>query len=142
LWLYFLDHNAWLPEPRGIWIGGTGRADVIVRSAQPIAAFAVEIESPIATTVTLSAGGRPIVVEVPKEEVHLELEARGVRGPRTATGEYFYLLSAESSSRFVPSAIDPSNPDDRLLGAQLRFRPLDVASSPRQQEGRGAPAMR
>ena len=143
LWLYFLDHNAWPPERHGMWIAGGRRADVIVRHAHPIDAFAVDIESPIATTVTVSAGGRSVTVTLSSgKAAQVAVTARGVRGRRSEAGEYFYLLSAESSSGFLPSAIDGFSRDDRLLGAQLRFRPLDVASPPRQHEDRSTPPMR
>src|SRR5262249_57505456 len=60
--LYFLDENAWPPEPTGVaadgsrifsmWVSGAGRADVIVRAAWPIDHLEVEVESPIHTVGT------------------------------------------------------------------------------------------
>ena len=37
--LFLLDQHAWPPEPDGIWISGSGRADIIVRSVDALDHF-------------------------------------------------------------------------------------------------------
>ena len=129
--LYFLDENAWPPEPTGvnpdgsrifsIWISGSGRADIIVRSAWPIEHLLVDVESPIHTTLTLSAGSDPVTrTIVPKQIQSFVLKTSGVRG----FGDYDYLLTARSTGGFIPHLMEPGNNDYRNLGAQIRFKPV------------------
>jgi hypothetical protein len=125
LLLYFLDQNAWPPEPEGMWTSGAGRADIIVRSAEPIDHLAVEVESPIPTELRVAMGGRPVVVRLsPGRILTFDLPASGVRG----RAGYAYLLTTHSTEGFVPHLRDPRSNDYRNLGAQLRFRPI-IASS-------------
>jgi hypothetical protein len=126
LLLYFLDQNAWPPEPEGMWVSGGGRADILVRAVDPIDHLAVEAQSPIRTVLTVSLGagevrtalepGRPVTFQVPA--------GRGVRG----RDGYAYLMTAQSSEAFVPQVLAPRKdglpPDYRNLGAQMRFRPV------------------
>jgi len=129
--LYFLDENAWPPEPTAInpdgsrifsiWISGSGRADIIVRSAWPIERLQVEVESPINTTLTLSAGSDAVTKTlVSKQLQSFDLKTSGVRG----FGDYDYLLTARSSEGFIPHLMEPGNNDYRNLGAQIRFKPV------------------
>jgi len=129
--LYFLDENAWPPEPTAInpdgsrifsmWISGSGRADIIVRSAWPIERLQVEVESPINTTLTLGAGSDPVTKTlVPRQVQSFDLKTSGVRG----FGDYDYLLTARSSEGFIPHLMEPGNNDYRNLGAQIRFKPV------------------
>jgi hypothetical protein len=119
--LYFLDQNAWPPEPNGMWVSGAGRAEIIVRSASPIDRLEVEAESPIRTILTVSLGGAPVTTTIePKTVYTFTVSASGVRG----FGDYDYLMTAHSSEGFVPHLLEPANMDYRNLGAQLRFRPI------------------
>jgi hypothetical protein len=119
--LYFLDQNAWPPEPNGIWVSGSGRAEVIVRSATPIERLEVEAESPIHTVLTVALGGAPVTITMQPHQIYpFTVEASGVRG----FGDYNYLLIARSTEGFVPHLLEPANMDYRNLGAQLRFRPI------------------
>lgn len=119
--LYFLDQNAWPPEPNGMWVSGSGRADIIVRSAWPFERMAFEAESPIHTILTVALGSDPVTVKIEPGRVSLfEVKASGVHG----FGDYNYLLTARSTEAFVPHLLEPQNWDYRNLGAQLRFRPL------------------
>ena len=55
--LYFLDDHAFPPEPTGMWVAGDGRADIIVRTENPVHQLAFTAgPSPIATMLTISAG--------------------------------------------------------------------------------------
>jgi hypothetical protein len=130
--LYFLDENAWPPEPTGValdgsrifsmWVSGAGRADVIVRAAWPIDHLEVEVESPIHTVVTFSAGdGSVTKTLVPKQIERFDLKTSGVRG---YNADYACLLTVRSTEGFVPHLEDPNNGDYRNLSAQVRFRPV------------------
>jgi hypothetical protein len=132
--LYFLDTHASPPEPVGrradgstiwgIWVSGSGRADIIVRADFPIERLQVEAESPIRTTLTLTAGGAPVTVPLePHQPASVSVPASGVRGWR----DYDYLLTARSSDGFIPHLVDPASADGRNLGAQIRFTPIAAA---------------
>ncbi|MGE0704247.1 MAG: hypothetical protein AB7P22_09980, partial [Vicinamibacterales bacterium] len=121
LLLYFLDENAFPPEPDGMWVSADGRADIIVRAVDPIAHLEVEAWSPVVTTLSLSMGAGTTRVDLkPGEIARFNLPADGIRG----IADHRYLLTAESSEGFVPSARDPASQDHRHLGAQMRFRPV------------------
>ena len=125
LLLYFLDQNAWPPEPEGMWTSGAGRADIIVRSAEPIDHLSMEAESPIGTVLTVRLGGRPVTVILsPGSRLTFDVPASGIRG----RAGFVYLLTTRSSEGFIPHLRDPQSGDYRNLGAQLRFRPV-IASS-------------
>jgi hypothetical protein len=122
--LYFLDQNAWPPEPQGMWISGSGRADIIVRTVRAIDHLSFEAESPIPTVVTVGAGAGTMTVTLqPGKVASFDVPAAGVRGFR----DFNYLLTTHSSEAFIPHLIDATNPDYRNLGAQLRFRLVPVA---------------
>jgi hypothetical protein len=124
--LTFLDAHAWPPDCDqrtgqcvGMWISGAGRADIIVKTEEPVRRFAMTARSPIPTTLTISAGaGRTVVPLVPDKEVSFELPASGVRGYES----YECLLSAQSSDGFIPHLNDPASSDGRNLGVLLNFR--------------------
>ncbi|MGE3179031.1 MAG: glycosyltransferase family 87 protein, partial [Vicinamibacterales bacterium] len=121
LLLYFLDQNAFPPEPEGMWLSGAGRADIIVRAVDPIAYLSVEARSPIPTVLTLSMGaGRVTVPLAPGKPATFTVPADGVRDQFG----HAYLLQAQSSEGFVPHVVNPASPDYRNLSAQLRFRPV------------------
>jgi hypothetical protein len=118
--LYFLDQNAFPPEPSGMWVSGGRRSDILVRTVDPIDHLMVNAQSPIRTALTVSMGGPSVTVSlVPGMVATFDVPARGVR----ALESYAYLLSASSSEGFVPALFDPqaTPPDRRNLGAQMRF---------------------
>jgi hypothetical protein len=117
--LYFLDGHAYPPEPAGMWVSGAGRADIIVRTEDPIHRLAFTAVSPIRTILTISAGaGTSTIPLIPDKTVAFELPVSGVRGFKS----YEYLLSAQSSEGFVPHLRDPLSADVRNLGVLLNFR--------------------
>jgi hypothetical protein len=119
--LYHLDQNSWPPEPNGMWISGSGRSDIIVRTAFPVEYMQFEAESPVPTVITISLGGKPVTVALePRKTAYFSVPASGVRG----FGDYNYLMTTHSSEGFVPHLLEPANMDYRNLGAQLRFRPV------------------
>jgi hypothetical protein len=120
--LYFLDQNAFPPEPMGMWVGDH-RSDIIVRTEAPTDHLAVTAESPIKTALTVSMGGGSVTVSLePNQPVRFNVPARGVRDQRS----YAYLMSARSSEAFIPHLVDPKSTDNRSLGAQLRFSAVTI----------------
>lgn len=119
--LYFLDQNAWPPEPNGMWVSGAGRAEIIVRCAWPVDRIEVEAESPIHTVLTVALGAEPVTITIEPKKIHtFDVKAAGVRG----FGDYNYLMTTHSTEGFVPHLLEPANMDYRNLGVQLRFRPV------------------
>ncbi|MQA31145.1 MAG: DUF2029 domain-containing protein [Luteitalea sp.] len=122
--LYFLDQNAWPPEPLGMWVSGAGRADIIVRTVQPVHHLVVEAESPIRTVLTVAIGSGPVSVTLqPGRTEIFEVPAAGVPG----LNDYCYLMTTHSTEGFIPHLMNPQATDYRNLGAQLRFR---IAAAP------------
>jgi hypothetical protein len=118
--LYFLDQNAYTPDRGiGIWISGSGRADILVRSAQPLDHLTVLAQSPIATRFTVSAGGAATTVQTtPDRPVTFDVPVSGVNDPQG----FVCLLSAQSSDAFIPHLLDPESSDYRNLGVLMQFR--------------------
>jgi hypothetical protein len=117
--LYFLDKHAFPPEPDGMWISGSGRADIIVRAVDRIERFTITAYSPIRTTLTVSAGAAGVAVNLaPQGRATFDVDATSVRG----LNGYASLLSARSSDGFTPHLLDPSTPDARNLGVMINFR--------------------
>jgi hypothetical protein len=134
--LYFLDRHAWPPEEAGtnpdgstrhaMWISGGGRADIIVRCANPVYHFAVTVESPIPTVFTVSAGAAEKTITLqPSTRVEFLLPADGIRDVRS----YAYLVSARSSEGFIPRLMEPGNTDARNLGASMTLQAITDAVS-------------
>jgi hypothetical protein len=117
--LYFLDQNAWPPEPLGMWVSGGGRSDIVVRTVHPVDHLVIEAESPIRTVLTVTMGGKPVSVSLEPHKVQtFDVPADGVRG----LNDYCYLMTTHSTAGFVPRLVNPQINDYRNLGAQLRFR--------------------
>ena len=118
--LSFLDQNAWPPEPPGMWISGSGRAEIILRAERPVRHLFVEAESRIRTTVTVSLGGDEVTTVVEPKKMATFIVPAGSPVPGRY-GDSVYLMTTQSSDGFVPHLMDGS-PDYRNLGALLRFR--------------------
>jgi hypothetical protein len=129
--LYFLDRNAFPPEPVGttadgspifgMWVAATGRADVIVRTDFLFRTLQIEADSPIATDLSVSIGGATVHVPlVPGKVASFSVPASATPGWR----DYNYLLHARTSAGFVPRLLDPKSSDNRYLGANLRLSPV------------------
>ena len=122
LLLYFLDRNASPPEPEGMWVSADGRADIIVRSVQPMRHLAVDARSPIRTSLTMSLGAGDVRVSL-DPEVRAFFTIPAPAGIPGALGGYVYLMTASASDGFVPHT-RIGNRDFRNLAAQVRFRPV------------------
>jgi hypothetical protein len=118
--LSFLDQNAWPPEPPGMWISGSGRAEIILRAERPVRHLLIEAESRIRTTVTVSLGSDDVSVVIEPKKVTTFVVPAGSPVPGRY-GDSVYLMTTHSSEGFVPHLLDGS-PDYRNLGALLRFR--------------------
>jgi hypothetical protein len=121
--LYFLDERAYIPdriavEPRVVWVSGSGRSDIIVRTEGPLDHLKMTAESPISTVFTVSAGG-PVssIPIVPGQVASFDVPASGVRGLKS----YAYLLSVRSSEGFTEHLRTPASDDKRNLGVMIRF---------------------
>jgi hypothetical protein len=134
--LYFLDTHAFPPEPVGksidgsrifgMWVSGSGRADIILRSEQPLRRLDVVAESPIHTVFIMSAGSTASTVSLmPSNPVAFALPVSGVRG----LNSYAYLVSARSSDGFIPRLRDPLSRDGRNLGVLMRFQAIEDAGA-------------
>ena len=125
--LSFMDAHAWPPDCDqrtghcvGMWVSGAGRADIIVKTDRRVRQFTMTAWSPIATTLTISAGaGKQVFQLMPSKDMSFVLPSSGVRGYQT----YECLLSAQSSDGFIPKLVDPANSDPRNLGVLLNFKP-------------------
>jgi len=121
--LYFLDERAYIPdriaiEPKAVWVSGSGRSDIILRTEGPLDHLKMTAESPIRTVLTVSAGGPVTTVPiVPGQVASFDVPASGVRGLRS----YAYLLSARSSAGFTAHLLVPTSDDKRNLGVMIRF---------------------
>jgi hypothetical protein len=123
LLLYFLDHNAYLPEPPGIWVAGSSRADIIVRTPFRLQTLTLTLQAPVANTVTVSAGGPAASVDVnPGVPAIVSLEPDGVYARRS----WSYLLRVKTQDGFVPRLIESGSRDARFLGVAI-----DIAATPR-----------
>ena len=121
--LYFLDERAYIPddiaiEPKVIWVSGSGRSDIVLRTETPLDHLKMTAESPIRTIFTVSAGG-PVsrIPIVPGQVASFDVPASGVRGLKS----YAYLLSVQSSEGFTEHLRTPSSDDRRNLGVMIRF---------------------
>ena len=118
--LYYLDRNAFRPEPPGVWIVAERRADIVVRSGSRMAEATLRLVSPVANSVEVSLGGATEHVEldagVPRE---VSLRPEGVYARRS----WAYLLSVRSATGFVPRLVEPGSRDSRYLGVAVRIAP-------------------
>ena len=116
--LYFLDHNAHLPETPGIWIGGGARAELIVRSYESLSELRVTLQAPVDNTVTVELDGASQTVElVRRQPREVTFRPRGFHARRS----WAYLLAVRTAGGFVPRLADPRSRDRRYLGVAIRL---------------------
>ena len=125
LFLYYLDENAGLPEAPGIWVTGGARADLIVRTGEPLRALTVNLSAPLNNTVTVTVDGTSRSVDLRADRpVRLTLPVRGV----LAAGAQNFLISVTSRDGVVPRLFNPQSRDARFLGVRLRLAPHSAAA--------------
>jgi hypothetical protein len=136
---YFVDDNAFAPEGDAFWVRGESRADLLLRAPAMRAADDRDVSLRIrAFSIEVTNGGAPnhVVVAGGWDRIGLDLapgEARAVQvsagaavpyKPARFPTNFVYGLSVSSSAGFVPFLHDPSNPDNRYLGALIRVVPI------------------
>ena len=121
--LYFLDHNASLPEPSGIWVYGNRRADIIVRTPMELETITVTARSPIATEVSIDIGdGEGRIALEPGVPGTVTIRPGGVYSRRS----WAYLMQVTTRGGFVHRLIDPGSDDPRFLGAAISLTAVPV----------------
>ena len=122
--LYFLDRNASLPEPPGIWIYGNRRADIIVRNPVALDTITVRAQSPIATDLSVEIGGEGGRISLePGVPGLVTIQPRGVY----ARSSWAYLMRVSATNGFVPRLVEPGSEDGRYLSAAIT---LTATSTP------------
>ena len=134
LLLYYLDHNASLPEPPGIWVTGGRQADLIVRTDhRPLEAVQVTLTSRVANWVKVELGGDSISVELEAGRPRtVTLKPSGVYARRS----WAYLLSVEARDGFIPHLMEPDSRDQRYLGVAVRLDATPATVAERAGNGR------
>ena len=123
--LYFLDHNASLPEPPGIWVHGKRRADIIVRTEREFEAIMVTARSPVTTEVSIDIGrGKGLIVLEPGIPGTIAIRPDGVYSRKS----WAYLMRIRTSDGFVPRLVELGSEDSRFLGAAVSFTGVPVVS--------------
>ena len=118
--LYYLDHNAYRPEPPGVWVAARQRADIIVRAGAPIERATLTLMSRVPNTVEVSLGGATRRVDLaPGVRREVTLQPDGVY----ARHSWAYLLSVRSEAGFVPRLVEPGSRDSRYLGVAVQLTP-------------------
>jgi len=114
--LYFLDRNASLPEPPGIWIYGNRRADIIVRNPVALDTITVRAQSPIATDLSIEIGGDGGRISLePGVSGSVTIQPRGVY----ARSSWAYLMRVSATNGFVPRLVETGSEDGRYLSAAI-----------------------
>ena len=134
LLLYYLDHNAFLPEPPGIWVTGGRQADLIVRTDhRPLETVRVTLTSRVANWVKVELGGDSVSVELEAGRPRtVTLKPRGVYARRS----WAYLLSVQARDGFVPHLMEPGSRDQRYLGVAVRLDASPATVAERAGDGR------
>jgi hypothetical protein len=117
-------------HPRGVWVRGASRSEVVVVSPEPVASlrFTAYSLSDI-NELTLTSGGATVRVRFDSDakrqgtpvELPLAPAARDLGFFPDAPHEYFYRFVLTSSAGVVPAHRDPKSSDDRNLGVFLGF---------------------
>ena len=132
LLLYYLDHNAYRPEPPGIWVVGGRRADIIVRSGPELARVTATLRSRVANRVTIELGGASQTVELePGVAKRITFEPDGVYSRRS----WAYVLSVEPDVGFVPRLVTPDSRDGRYLGVAVTLAATPVVRGDQETGG-------
>ena len=113
--LYFLDHNASLPEAPGIWVYGGRRAEIIVRTPVELETITVTARSPIATVVSVDIGAQGQIALQPDIPGSVTVRPVGVHSRQS----WAYLMRVTTSDGFVPRLVDAGSDDGRFLGAAI-----------------------
>ena len=120
LFLYYLDENAGLPEDLDIWVAGGARADLVVRTGEPLTGLTVSLSAPIHNRVTVTVDGTSRSVDLRRDDpAQLVFPVRGV----PAAGGQNFRISVRSRNGVVPRMFSPHSQDARFLGVRVRLTP-------------------
>lgn len=123
--LYFLDRNASLPEPPGIWIHGDRRADIIVRNSYALETITITAESPVSAELSIDIGGRDGQISLePGVPGSVTIRPRGVN----SRNSWAYLMQVRATGGFVPKLVDPESEDGRYLSAAISLTATPVSA--------------
>jgi len=119
--LYFLDDNTYLreTEQEGFWVKGGRKAEVVLRSMQPLETLILELENgPAPNRIRVKLGRSTFDKEMAKREV----ATWRVEPGRSVyyEGTYLYRFTVESESGFLPRFVEGRNNDLRYLGVLVR----------------------
>lgn len=133
LLLYYLDHNAYLPEGPGVWVEGGQRADLIVRSRDRLERVDVILRTPIDNTVWVELDGDARTVEIEGGQPQsVSFSPDGVYARRS----WAYLLSVHPEEGFVPRLTRSDSRDGRHLGVAVSLEATVTSSGARAASGR------
>ena len=130
--LYYLDHNAYLPEGPGVWVEGGQRADLIVRSRERLSGVRVTLRTPVPNTVRVEFDGESRTVEIDGQPVDVTFQPDGVYSRRS----WAYLLSVHPEDGFVPRLTQSGSRDGRYLGVAVSLDATAAAVATRAASGR------
>ena len=120
LLLSLLDRNVYRSGPLELWVAGSSRTDIIVRSGDCLSSLAATLRSPVANRVTVRFGGDKATTDLkPGVEAEVLLDPSGVY----VRGRWVYLLSVRTSGGFVPGLRAPGSRDGRFLGVVIALKP-------------------
>ena len=125
------DFSAQENHPRGVWVRGDSRSEVVIVTPRPVDSVRFTAFSPlpdqllevasnagrqVAAFATHAARRDGVTVEVP---VHPVARNLGFLGP--GVPEWFYELEVSTRTGWVPLRTDPESQDPRYLGVFLSF---------------------
>ena len=120
LFLYFLDENARRPEAPGIWVLGGKRAEVIVRTGEPLTALTMRLSAPIDNSVIVTVDGTSRSVNLRRDDpAELTFPVRGV----LAAGAQNFLISVTPRNGVIPRLVGRNLRDGRFLGVRVQLTP-------------------
>jgi hypothetical protein len=117
-------------HPRGVWVRGASRSEVVVVSPAPVDRLRFNVYSlSDLNEVTLDSGVARVRVRFDSEgkqqgtpiDLPLRLAARNLGFFPDAKQEYFYRFVLTSTDGVVPAHRDPKSQDTRNLGVFLGF---------------------
>jgi hypothetical protein len=117
--VYFLDDNAYPREGERFWVRGDSRADLILKTADPVHQLRLTVAAgPVPVTVRLDADGRQAAKELAAGEI-ATLEVPLADGfPYQGARAWYATVSVTGG--FVPMFADPTSRDSRFLGVLVR----------------------
>ena len=118
LHLYLLDSNVWL-DPDFMWVRGESRAELVVRSAEPLSALRFTLAAPISNAAEVRVEAQRRTVDVHAgQAVVVTMPVKGAY----SRGAHAYHVKVTARRGFVPRLQDPASADGRFLGVQLQIR--------------------